>query len=409
MDGTGSHATTHIGPYTVERLLGEGGMGVVYLARSRGGRQVAVKVARSELARDPGFRDRFRAEVEAARKVGGFHTAPVVNADPDAETPWLATAYIPGPTLATLLTTHGPMDEARIRTLGAALAEALQAIHACGLVHRDLKPGNIIMAADGPRVLDFGITRAVENSRLTMTGTGMGTPGFLAPEQAEGLDVTGAADVFALGAVLVAAAGGKAFGDGTPMALMYRSVHHDADVSTVPVALRPVVEACLAKDPGRRPTPEHLLETLTGDAPPPAAPVILPPGPPHYAPTVASPTPTPDFGPPGIQHAPTVLSRAPAGQGEPEFLAMDRKNAILADTNGMSLGLNGTTVDLPWPLIAQVTYGQTIRTLGYALTVSVDTSHGQRYACSVRTRTAEQLESWIDGLEELLSRYRPIE
>ncbi|SFY51021.1 Serine/threonine-protein kinase AfsK [Streptomyces sp. F-1] len=234
MEETEPHAVTHVGPYTVERVLGEGGMGVVHLARSRGGRQVAVKVARSELARDPGFRERFRAEVEAARRVGGFHTAPVVDADPDAATPWLATAYIAGPTLAELLTTHGPMDEARLRALGAALAEALGAIHACGLVHRDLKPGNIIMAADGPRVLDFGIARAVENSRLTMTGTGMGTPGFLAPEQAEGLDVTGAADVFALGAVLVAAAGGKPFGDGTPMALMYRSVHHEADITADP-------------------------------------------------------------------------------------------------------------------------------------------------------------------------------
>ncbi|MFD6125816.1 protein kinase domain-containing protein, partial [Streptomyces hydrogenans] len=249
-----------IGGYALERELGAGGMGTVYLARSRGGRTVAVKVARPELAADPHFRARFRAEVEAARKVGGFHTAPVVDADPDARTPWLATAYIPGPTLSRLLGERGPMDERRLRMLGAALAEALQAIHACGLIHRDLKPGNIIMADDGPRVLDFGIARALESTRLTSTGAAFGTPGFLAPEQAQGLEVGAAADVFALGAVLVAAAGGSAFGEGTPMALMYRSVHEEANLSAVPESLRPVVAACLAKQPARRPTPARLLD-----------------------------------------------------------------------------------------------------------------------------------------------------
>lgn len=202
----GAVLPSRIGAYTVERRLGAGGMGTVYLARSRGGRAVAVKVAHPELAADRNFRARFRAEVDAARRVGGFHTAPVVDADPEAETPWLATAYIPGPTLSDLLAERGPMDEHRLRLLGAALAEALQAVHACGLVHRDLKPGNIIMAEDGPRVLDFGIARAVESTRLTSTGAAFGTPGYLAPEQAQGLEVTGAADVFALGAVLVAAA-----------------------------------------------------------------------------------------------------------------------------------------------------------------------------------------------------------
>ncbi|MFD7817320.1 serine/threonine-protein kinase [Streptomyces sp. NPDC059785] len=415
-----------VGPYTVERALGEGDMGVVYLARSRGGRPVAVKVAHAELARDPAFRERFRAEVQAARSVGGFHTASVVDADPDAEPPWLATAYIPGPTLAAQLAEQGPMHEARLRGLGAALAEALQAIHACGLVHRDLKPGNIIMAADGPRVLDFGIARAVEDSRLTMTGTGIGTPGFLAPEQAEGLDVTGAADVFALGAVLVAAAGGSAFGGGTPMALMYRSVHHDADVSAVPAALRPVVTACLAKSPAQRPTPEQLLEQLTAPAPvDPAAttapatqpatiqssavPLLPPPPPPttppHYVPTaVAS---VPPVVPSPLPHLPTALSPAAGHEEEPEFLATDRKNAILADNRGISLGTDGTTVDLPWPSITQVTYDQTIRTFGYTFTVTVRMSGGGHYACQVKTRQAERLEAWIDELEILLERHLP--
>ncbi|TQE21345.1 DUF4115 domain-containing protein [Streptomyces ipomoeae] len=265
---SGAELPQRIGAYAVERRLGAGGMGTVYLARSRGGRAVAVKVAHAELAADRHFRARFRAEVEAARKVGGFHTAPVVDADPDAEAPWLATAYIPGPTLSELLTEQGPMDEHRLRLLGAALAEALQAIHACGLVHRDLKPGNIIMAEDGPRVLDFGIARAVESTRLTSTGAAFGTPGYLAPEQAQGLEVTGAADVFALGAVLVSAAGGSAFGGGTPMGLMYRSVHEPADLSAVPEPLRPLVAACLSKNPADRPTPDTLLNLLPPDSPP---------------------------------------------------------------------------------------------------------------------------------------------
>ncbi|MCX5204134.1 serine/threonine protein kinase [Streptomyces sp. NBC_00237] len=251
---------SYVGSYAVERELGAGGMGTVYLARSRGGRTVAVKVARPELAADPHFRERFRAEVEAARKVGGFHTAQVVDADPEAAAPWLATAYIAGPTLSGLLAAQGPMGEADLRLLGAALAEALQAIHGCGLVHRDLKPGNIIMADDGPRVLDFGIARALESSRLTSTGAAFGTPGFLAPEQAQGLEVDAAADVFALGAVLVAAAGGSAFGGGTPMGLMYRAVHEEPDLSALPPRIRPTIATCLAKNPAQRPTPQALLD-----------------------------------------------------------------------------------------------------------------------------------------------------
>ncbi|WP_432088348.1 RodZ domain-containing protein [Streptomyces sp. bgisy095] len=284
-----------IGGYAVERELGAGGMGTVYLARSRGGRPVAVKVARPELAADPHFRERFRAEVAAARKVGGFHTAPVVDADPEAPAPWLATAYVPGPTLSGLLAERGPMDDDRLRLLGAALAEALQAIHACGLVHRDLKPGNVVMAEDGPRVLDFGIARAVESTRMTSTGAAFGTPGFLAPEQARGDEVDGAADVFALGAVLVAAAGGSAFGAGTPMALMYRSVHEPADLSAVPRGLRPVVAACLAKDPADRPTPARLLDLFVPGSAPYTPTVVVPtqpPGPAGDHPAPAPPAPT---------------------------------------------------------------------------------------------------------------------
>ncbi|WP_235968064.1 serine/threonine protein kinase [Streptomyces mesophilus] len=301
-----------IGPYTVERELGAGGMGMVYQARSRGGRTVAVKVARPELAADPHFRARFRAEVEAARKVGGFHTAQVVDADPDADTPWLATAYVAGPTLAGLIDRQGPMNETRLRSLGAALAEALQAIHNCGLIHRDLKPGNIIMAEDGPRVLDFGIARAVESTRLTSTGAAFGTPGFLAPEQAQGLEVGPAADVFALGAVLVAAAGGSAFGAGTPMGLMYRSVHETPDLSSVPEGMRRIVTDCLAKDPAARPTPERLLDLF---APQPSAQPQPPTHPPTVAVSPAQPTPVAAPSPAVSPHA--VSPRAASSPGTP--------------------------------------------------------------------------------------------
>ncbi|MFC5902013.1 serine/threonine-protein kinase [Streptomyces zhihengii] len=235
-------------------------MGSVYLGRSRAGRAVAIKVIKAEYAADPEFRRRFRREVEAARKVGGFHTAAVVDADPDAPLPWMASAYIEGPTLAQEVARRGPLDEKRLWALAAALAEALRAIHACGLVHRDLKPANIVLADDGPRVLDFGIARATEGTRMTAEHVAVGTLGFLAPEQAQGLDVTGASDVFALGAVLVAAAGGRAFGDGGPHGLLYRAVHEEADVSAVPAALSPVVVACLRKRPELRPTSEQLLD-----------------------------------------------------------------------------------------------------------------------------------------------------
>lgn len=311
-----------IGDYAVERELGAGGMGTVYLARSRGGRTVAVKVARPELAADPHFRARFRAEVDAARRVGGFHTAQVVDADPDAPAPWLATAYIAGPTLSGLLAEHGPMDEARLRLLGAALTEALQAIHDCGLIHRDLKPGNIIMADDGPRVLDFGIARALESTRLTHTGAAFGTPGFLAPEQAQGLEVGGPADVFALGAVLVAAAGGQPFGEGTPMVLMYRAVHEPADLSAVPEGVRPVVAACLAKDPAQRPTTKRLLDLLAPDTAPEPEPVPDTTAHPPTLPSPAAPpvpTPTPTAGqvapptPGDVAHAATVADAPRAG------------------------------------------------------------------------------------------------
>ncbi|WP_331728669.1 RodZ domain-containing protein [Streptomyces sp. NBC_00158] len=335
-----------IGVYAVERELGAGGMGTVYLARSRGGRAVAVKVARPELAADPHFRERFRAEVAAARKVGGFHTAPVVDADPDAEAPWLATAYIPGPTLSGLLADQGPMDEHRLRLLGAALAEALQAIHACGLVHRDLKPANIIMAEDGPRVLDFGIARAVESTRLTSTGTAFGTPGFLAPEQAQGLEVGGGADVFALGAVLVSAAGGSAFGSGTPMGLMYRSVHEPADLSAVPAGSRPVVAACLSKDPADRPSPARLLDLFVpGSAP--YTPTLIAPS--DHRPTVPPASQagaqTERGGQPDDLEVPSTAADTPSGTAMPDDGLANDSSSHFIQLAGNAISTNGPA----WP------------------------------------------------------------
>ncbi|WP_262375288.1 serine/threonine-protein kinase [Streptomyces sp. sk2.1] len=255
-----------IGEYVIERELGTGGMGTVYLGRSRSGRAVAIKVVKAEYAADPRFRERFRKEVEAARKVGGFHTAALVDADPDAPQPWMASAYVEGPTLADEIDRRDRLTEAELWKLAAELAEALKAIHAHGLVHRDLKPANIIMAEDGARVLDFGIAQVLEGTRLTRDGGVVGTAGYHAPEQVLGQPVTGACDVFALGAVLVTAAGGSAFGSGSAYGLMYQVVHGEADVSAVPGPLRPVVLDCLRKEPGDRPTPHRLLDLYAGRA-----------------------------------------------------------------------------------------------------------------------------------------------
>ena len=268
-----------IGSYEIVGKLGEGGMGTVYKGRSRGGRAVAVKVAKAELGADPDFRARFRIEIEAAQRVGGFHTAQVIDADPDAVPPWMTTAFIPGRTLATAIGEDGPMDEQRLCSLGAALAEALQAIHGNDLVHRDLKPANIILSDDGPRVLDFGIARALEGTRFTNTHVSVGTPGFFSPEQVQGdREIGPPADVFALGAVLVHAAGGRPFGEGDSMTLMYRAVHNEPNLSALPVTLRPLVASCMDKEPDRRPTPEQILAHVAPHpgAGSPASPVASP-------------------------------------------------------------------------------------------------------------------------------------
>ncbi|MEU9385401.1 serine/threonine-protein kinase, partial [Streptomyces sp. NPDC048279] len=260
-----------VGEYQLLGRLGAGGMGRVFLGRSPGGRAVAVKVVHAELvAGQPEFRSRFRREVEAARKVSGAFTAPVVDADPDAPLPWLVTSYIAGPSLQDAVMERGPLPAATVLGLAAGLAEALTSIHAAQLVHRDLKPSNVLLADDGPRVIDFGIARSVESETITRAGLMVGSPGFMSPEQVEGAEVTGASDVFSLGAVLTfAATGGNPFGDGSTPSLLYRVVHDGPDITAVTDPdLASLIAACLAKDPAGRPTPREILARigLTADA-----------------------------------------------------------------------------------------------------------------------------------------------
>ena len=253
--------------YRLQSRLGAGGMGRVYLATSPGGRAVAVKVVHPELARDPEFMRRFRREVEAAEAVSGAYTAPVVGAGPDDRPPWLATAYVAGPSLSELVGAVGPLPEAAVWRLAGGLIEALQAIHGRGLVHRDLKPGNILIAADGPRVIDFGISRALHGIALTATHTTMGTPAYMSPEQAAGVDIGPASDVFSLGSVLAFAATGTApFDGGEPLAIIYRIVNTEPDLSRLPPALTGLVSGCLAKDPARRPSLDALMGAVAARA-----------------------------------------------------------------------------------------------------------------------------------------------
>ncbi len=246
--------------YRLRARLGAGGMGQVYLAFTPGGRPVALKVMHPHLADDSVFRRRFEQEVAAARLVHGLYTAPVLDADPAATPPWLVTAYVPGPSLREAVSNYGPMPEWTVLLLIAGVAEALGVIHAAGVIHRDLKPSNVLLGPDGPRVIDFGIARAAEATEVTKSGIRIGSPYYMAPEQVAGESVSGATDVFALGALAVYAATGRtAFGDGPELAVMYRVRHEAPALDGCPARLRPIVDHCLAKEPGDRPSPAEIL------------------------------------------------------------------------------------------------------------------------------------------------------
>ncbi|WP_329245145.1 serine/threonine-protein kinase [Actinoallomurus sp. NBC_01490] len=352
------------GPYELVGRLGAGGMGRVYLGRDTAGRQVAVKVVRAELAEERDFRRRFAREVKAARAVDGRYTAAVLGADPDAPTPWLATAYIPGPSLTDHVADHGPMGEGELRRLATGLTHALAAIHAAGLIHRDLKPSNILLAADGPRVIDFGIARAAEASALTRTGATIGSPGYMSPEQIDGRPVQPSSDVFSLGAVLAYAATGRSpFGAGATPALLYRVVHNSPDLAGVPAALLPLITACLDKRPEARPTIPQILATVV----PPAT----------VAPTVAEHTGT-RVATRTLPAAAPVLSRrrvlAAGGVAAVAVTAAVAAPALLSEVRnrtGMKRGgprpVNTRQPRVAWKMVTETDTG------GVAASVDVDT------------------------------------
>ncbi|MFG2979659.1 protein kinase [Streptomyces sp. NPDC048258] len=251
---------TTVAGYRLAARLGAGGMGRVYLSHTQGGRPVAIKVVRPELAEDPAFRRRFRREVEAARRVRGAYTAELIDAEADGTPPWLATLYVPGPSLSEAVDRRGPLPVPAVLWLVAGVAEALQAIHGAGIVHRDLKPSNVLLAADGPRVIDFGISLASGTTAATATGTAIGTPQYMAPEQASAGEVTAATDVFALGQTAAfAALGEPLYGDGPSVSVLFRIVHSDPDLSRLPEPLRPLIARCLASDPQERATPTEIV------------------------------------------------------------------------------------------------------------------------------------------------------
>jgi predicted Ser/Thr protein kinase len=317
MQPLASEDPAEIGGYRLRGRLGSGGMGRVYLAQTRAGRPVAVKVVRPDLGDDQDFRARFRQEIEAARRVHGLYTAQVLDADPAATPPWLVTAYVPGPSLQQAVAERGPVPQAAAFRLIAGVAEALAAIHAAGVVHRDLKPSNVVLGPDGPRVIDFGIARALENTGLTRTGMMIGTPQFMAPEQILGRPVSPALDVFALGALAAYAASGRApFGDNHPAAVSYRVLHEPPDLTGCPAALQPLIGWCLAKDPAGRPSLRQVIEFCVARAGPSADPAPFP--------AAAAPAPwpaggfparypgPPGAGPPGRR---TDAAPAPAARG----------------------------------------------------------------------------------------------
>ncbi|MFF4446878.1 serine/threonine-protein kinase [Streptomyces sp. NPDC001502] len=354
--------------YRIAARLGAGGMGRVYLSHTQGGRPVAIKVVRPELAEDPAFRRRFRREVEAARRVRGAYTAELVDADADGTPPWLATLYVPGPSLSQAVARRGPLPLPAVLWLTAGVAEALQAIHDAGIVHRDLKPSNVLLAADGPRVIDFGISLASDTTAHTATGATIGTPQYMSPEQASAGEVTAAADVFALGQTAAfAALGEPLYGTGPSATVLYRIVHSEPDLSRLPQELRPLIARCLATDPRERATPAEIVAwcrtQLGEDADADGGPALWREvtGP---EPTVPEPLPEPVPGSapvpaPAAPRAPAALSPdtmrqvwqppQPAPEGPEQRRRRRRRNALLTvasvATAAMLLGTLWVVID----------------------------------------------------------------
>ncbi|MGX8274390.1 serine/threonine-protein kinase [Streptomyces sp. PBSH9] len=338
-----------VGGYRLAAVLGAGGMGKVYLSYTPGGRPLALKVIRPEFGEDPEFRRRFQQEVRSAQRVQGLYTAPVIDSDTEGAQPWLATAYVPGPSLAHAVARHGGLPLRSVLLLTVGVAEALGVIHGAGIVHRDLKPANVLLAADGPRVIDFGIARAADTTALTGTGVSVGTPAFMAPEQAAAGTVTPATDVFALGQIAAyAAIGVPAFGEGPSHAVLYRIVHEDPDLSRLPDELRPLVSRCLSRDPADRPALADIIRMCHEISPEPLrqgedwlprsvagsiterlrmpAPAPTPPPQPSAAPTPtefapgSAPTPPPGgphYTPTGYAVASAPTQTGPGTQGAP--------------------------------------------------------------------------------------------
>ncbi|MDO0910571.1 serine/threonine-protein kinase [Streptomyces sp. DT2A-34] len=322
--------------YRLAARLGAGGMGRVYLSHTQGGRPVATKVVRPELADDPDFRRRFRREVEAARRVRGAYTAELIDADADGVPPWLATLYVPGPSLAEAVARRGPLPVPAVLWLVAGVAEALQAIHGAGIVHRDLKPSNVLLAADGPRVIDFGISLAADLTSYTATGSAVGTPQFMAPEQATAGEVTAATDIFALGQTAAfAALGEPLYGNGPAPTVLYRIVHEEPDLTRLPEPLRPLIARCLAAAPGERATPAEIVEwcrqRLGAKADAGAGPTVWRD---VMGPEATVPAPVPE--PTRVQAVPLVVTRPQPTV--PDARRTGRRRTALITTAGVTAG-----------------------------------------------------------------------
>nr|WP_281360251.1 serine/threonine-protein kinase [Isoptericola halotolerans] len=327
--------------------IGRGGMGLVYLGETGTGVQVAIKVVRPEYAQDPEFRTRFRREAAAAQRVRSRYTAALVDADLDGPAPWLATEYVPGPTLAAQVADVGPLAEVQVRQLVEHLAGALHDVHRADLVHRDIKPANVLLGPDGPRLIDMGIARAADSTSLTMTGMQLGTPVFMAPEQARVDEPSAATDVWALGAVaFFAATGRRPFGEGRPDIMYYRVVHEEPRLDECPDFLRPFVETCLAKEPADRPTVPEILAAhphLPGPRPSPGT--VRHADVPFVAPEPVDDSPTDD----------TQVPRAPAPEPTPEPAeAAPRRRGrpvLVAAAAGILVLGAGAALAMSWPLV----------------------------------------------------------